>query len=255
MDLTEWVVAARRGLRRDIAALVERLELGELFVPLARPSPGARHGEVIELEDELTITPHLLADDDGRLYCALFTRADILEPLGATSSGWATADEPLEYVALPAKIGLDLALQIVDDENVMALVLNAGHESELMLHARGGRQHRQGKPVPLVAYVRHIPLQDFERTLVSETDEPPPAELVAALERCLAELGNIERYTLSRTFNADRDLEPHLTLKLTPKSAEIDFEEATRRLMEALGDRVPPPGYIDIVFDRIAHLP
>ena len=248
-DLTPWVHGARRGLRRDVAALVERLDHAELFIPLARPVPGARHGESMELQDEFTLTPHLLSDADGKLFCALFTRADILEPVGA-ELGWTTADEALEYCALPAKIGLDLAFQVIDGEAVHGLVLNAGHESELLLLRAEVGSIVKGKALPLVAYVRHIPVQDFEQTLTSETDQPPPTELVQALESCLAELGSIGSYVLSRTFNADRDLEPHLSLKLTPKSADIDFEAVTRRLVEALGDRVPPPGYIDIVFDR-----
>jgi hypothetical protein len=54
---------------------------------------------------------------------------------------------------------------------------------------------------------------------------------------------------LTLTFNPDRDLEPHLTLTLTPRSRDVDFESVTRRIMEAVADHVPPPGYIDILFD------
>jgi hypothetical protein len=108
----------------------------------------------------------------------------------------------------------------------------------------------KGQAVPLVGYVHHIPMQDFEQTLIAETDEAPPAAFIQAIERCLKERDDIEGYELLNTFNADRDLEPHLTLSLRPKSVEIDFETVTEELTEALGDDVPPPGYVDIVFDR-----
>jgi hypothetical protein len=248
-DLTEWVASARRGLRRDVAELVHRLELGELFVPLAKPVPDAPLGEQLEIEDDLTITPHLIVDDEGLAYCVLFTRADILEPLSA-ELGWTTDGGPLEYCALPAKVGLDLALQVVDEEHVMALVLNAGHETELMLQRHEVGSLAKGQALPLVGYVQHIPMQDFEKTLIAETDEAPPAAFIQAIERCLGERDDIEGYELLNTFNADRDLEPHLTLSLKPKSIEIDFEQVTQELIEALGDDVPEPGYVDIVFDR-----
>jgi hypothetical protein len=247
-DLTDYVQGARRGLRRDVAELIMRLDLGELFVPLASPVPGVEVGEAMELDNELTITPHMLVDDDGNLYCAFFTRADILEPM-IEELGWTTDGGPLEYCSLPARVGLDLAAQIVDEEKVMGLVLNAGHESELMLKRVEIGSIAKGQALPLVGYVREIPLQDFEKTLMAEGD-PPPAEFIHALEGCIEALGCIDGYEILHTFNADRDLEPHLTLSLRPNASAIDYEDVTKRLIESLRDLVPPPGYIDIVFDR-----
>jgi hypothetical protein len=248
-DLTHWVEGARRGLRRDVAELMQRLEAGELFVPLAKQVPGATIGQQMQLDDELTIAPHLLEDDQGRLFCAMFTRPDILEPV-AEQLGWGTEEGALEYCSLPAKIGLDLARQLVDEENVMALVLNAGHDTELILQPAEVASIAAGRALPLVGYVRDIPVQDFEKTLIAEADAPPPQAFVDALEVCLEKLGNIERYEVLSTFNADRDVEPHLTLSLRPRSRSIDFEGVTAQIIDALGDLVPPPGYLDIVFDR-----
>ncbi len=125
------------------------------------------------------------------------------------------------------------------------------HESELMLRRLELASIAKGQAVPLVGYVKQIPVQDFEKTLIAEAGDPPPAAFVAALERCLGELDDsIGEYEILRTFNADRDLEPHLTLSLKPKRADIDFEAVTTTLIEALSETVPPPGYIDIVFDR-----
>lgn len=253
-DLTHWVQGARRGLRRDVVELVQRIEQGELFVPLAKQVPGATIGEQMALDDDLTIAPHLLEDDQGRLFSAMFTRPDILEPV-AEQLGWRTDEGALEYCSLPAKVGLDLAQQIVDEESVMALIINAGHETELMLHRHEIASIARGRALPLVGYVRDIPVQDFEKTLIAEADAPPPKAFLTALERCLEELGNIERYEVLSTFNADRDIEPHLTLSLRPKTRSIDFEQVTEQLIDALRDLVPPPGYVDIVFDRTPEPP
>lgn len=248
-DLTHWVQSARRGLRRDVAELVQRIDLGELFVPLAKQVPGATLGEQMELERDMTIAPHLLEDDQGALFCAAFTRPDILEPV-AEALGWRTDEGALEYCSLPARVGLDLARQIIDEENVMALIINAGHESELVLRADEVASIANGRALPLVGYVQSIPLQDFEKTLIAEAEAPPPRELIDALESCLEKLGSIERYEVLSTFNADRDLEPHLTLSLRPKTRSIDFEKVTEEVIHAVRDLVPPPGYVDIVFDR-----
>lgn len=248
-DLTHWVHAARRGLRRDVADLLQRMDQGELFVPLAKQIPGAAVGEHMHVEDDLTLSPHLLEDETGHLFCAMFTRPDILEPM-AEQIGWHTDDGALEYCSLPAKVALDLALQIVDEESVMALIVNAGHDTELMLQRHEIASLAQGRALPLVGYVRDIPVQDFEKTLIAETDQPPPRAFLDAVESCLADLGSIERYEVLSTFNADRDIEPHLTLSLRPKARSIDFEQVTQQIIAAVRDHVPPPGYVDIVFDR-----
>lgn len=248
-DLTEWVIAARRGLRRDVSELVSRLELGELYVPLAASVPDAPIGEQVAIQEDLTITPHMLVDDEGLLYCALFTQAEILEPL-AESLGWTTNDGPLEFCSLPAKVALDLALQVVDEKKVVGLVLNAGHESELLLQRSELASIAQGRAVPLVGYVQHIPVQEFEKTLISEVEEPPPADFVRDVERCVGQLEEIEGFEILTTFNADRDLEPHLTLSLKPRKPDVDYDAISRQIIEALGDELPQPGYVDIVFDR-----
>jgi hypothetical protein len=62
-DLTPRVQAARRGLRRDVALLVEGLDGAELLVPLAKSVEGATHGAEHELTSDVTLEPHMLVDD------------------------------------------------------------------------------------------------------------------------------------------------------------------------------------------------
>jgi hypothetical protein len=103
--------------------------------------------------------------------------------------------------------------------------------------------------VPLVAYVANIPRDERDRTLVAETSEPAPAALLAALSSFLEATREVSDHRLDRTFNPDRDLEPHLTLRLyvQPGSDRAKlFHEVTR----ALDGTVPPPGYLDVLFDE-----
>ena len=247
-DLTAAVATARRGLRRDVAVLSESLEEAELFVPLARPIQGVPYGEHVELDNELTMAPHMLVDGDQKVYAALFTRAELLEAAG-DQLGWTTGESSLEYCALPARVALQMALEVVDDTNVVGLVINALGETELFLQRQELASLVAGKPIPLVGYVHEIPVGDDERTLVAESGDPPPAELIEAIEHCLANEREVKSYVLERTFNPERDVEPHPTLRLRT-AGDVDRSGITARLISALEGKLPEPGYVDIVFDE-----
>jgi len=99
--------------------------------------------------------------------------------------------------------------------------------------------------------VANLEPDEGETTLIAEGGEPPGPALTAAIEACMAELPQVERYALLRTFNAERDLEPHPTLELATRVDESELPAIARKMIEAIGKHLPPPGYIDIVFDRI----
>lgn len=250
-DLTPLVAGAQSGLRRDVQALTRALDSGELYVPLARPVDGVPHGERIELDEELRLVPHMLVDEDGKLFCALFTRPELMEPI-AEQLEWTTDGEELEYCSIPAKLALDMALDVIDEQNVLGLVLNPMHESELLLRREELGNIANGRAVPLVGYVRDIPGVETERTLVAEAGEPPPRALLDALERALESESEVATYRLERTFNPERDLEPHLTLTLCTRRAELDHELISQRIVSAIEDELPAPGYIDVVFEPLS---
>ena len=130
--LTALVTAARRGLRRDVAALEVGLDDGELFVPLARGIAGAAEGEPVALDRELEIVPHFLLDASGQRHAALFTDPAMVEPL-AGALGWSTDGGELSVCSLPARIACELALSVIDESAVVGLVIDASQPSELVL--------------------------------------------------------------------------------------------------------------------------
>ncbi len=246
-DLTVLVTRAQRGLRRDVAALEAALDDAELFIPLERAIEGASEGARMELDERVEIVPHFLFDPEGARYAALFTRPEHLEGLARTL-GWETDGDELRVCTLPARIACELALGVIDERDVLGLVIDAGEPSELFLRRSELASLVAGQPIPLVGYVSELPPLDGEKTLVAEDADPPPPELVAALEACLAGLKDVAGHKLERTFNPERDLEPHLTLTLrAPETA--DHRAIAERVFEAVAERVPPPGYLDVVFD------
>jgi hypothetical protein len=246
-DLTALVRGARRGLRRDVAKLEAALDEGELVVPLARGIGGVTEGDRVELDQQLEIVPHFVLDPDGRRYAALFTRAEHIEA-PADALGWRTDGDELSVCTLPARIACELALGVIDEEEVHGLVIDPGEESELFLRRAELASLVAGHPIPLVGYVSELPPLDGEKVLVAEPAEPPPEALFAALEACLALLPEVRSHQLSRTFNPERDLEPHLTLTLTAEG-DYDPKAVAETIVLAIGEHVPPPGYIDLVFD------
>ena len=249
-DLTPLVKAAQRGLRSDVQALLEGLEEAELFIPLARNIAGVADGERLNVDGEIKLTPHMLLDADGNHYAALFTHPDLLGPM-ERQLGWKTDGGELKFCTVPALFGLDMALEVVDDDHVVGLVLNPGSDAELSLRRAELASIAGGKAIPLVGYVAGLPPSESEETLIAEGGEPSSPELTAALEACLATLPEVEGYALIRTFNAERDLEPHPTLKLVTRAEESKLAGFAQKMIDAIGEHLPPPGYIDIVFDRI----
>jgi hypothetical protein len=246
-DLTDLVTQARRGLRRDVAALEAALDDAELYLPLRSPIAGAPEGEPVALDRALEIVPHLLRDAEGQGYAALFTRPDLVEAV-ASELGWQTDGGELSVCSLPARIACELSLGVIDEESVFGLVLDAGQASELLLRRTELASIVAGRAVPLVGYLADLPPLDDEQVLLAEPSDPPPPAFVSALERCLAETPEITTHRLARTFNPERDLEPHLTLRLGSADG-ADRRALAARVIGAVGEFVPPPGYIDIVFD------
>ncbi|MBX3184726.1 MAG: SseB family protein [Polyangiaceae bacterium] len=248
--VTDLVAGARRGLRRDVRALLDGLQHAELCIPLRQPMVGVPLGERLEMPEELSLVPHVLEDEEGDRFAALFTDPEMLER-AQEELGWLTGEGALEYCALPALTALDLALQVVDDEHVIGLVLNPLHDSELLLSRQELASLAQNTALPLVSYVRDIPELADEHTLVGELDGPPPRELTAALDALVAEGGALSSYRLAQTFNAERDLEPHLTLHVVTRG-DVEIQALSRMIVERIEGKVPEPGYIDILFDQVA---
>lgn len=248
MFITDAVRAARRGFRTDVARLLGALGSGRLYVPLSRPVAGVEPGVEVQVGEELSLSPHLIQDEQSLLYLPVFTRPAWVEELGE-QLGWRTDDGPLEYCALPGEILLEIALNVVDAERVMGLLIDPMRDSELMLQRHEVASIAQNRPIPLVGYVSQLPPDASEKPLISELDEPISKDVVRALEELLAAEDPAPQYVLKQTFNAERDLEPHLTLNLLGVGSVTAAGQLAARIGEVLEGRLPPPGYIDIVFD------
>ncbi len=243
--LRDRVFAARSGLRRDVQALLLALQDHELFVPLTSRLEGTTDGQLVELEGGTALCPHLLLDEDHELFCPLFTDEDLLEEMAA-ALGWQTDGGPLQVATLPALVALQMAAGVVDEESVRALTLNPGDESELFLQRAEALSLVAGRAIPLVGYVRHF-AEEGEPLAPSSSSAPVPEGLSHAVGECLREFPEVRAWELLHGFDAERDLDPHWTLRLTARGSELRPETLGPRLQAAVDGHVPPPGYLDLV--------
>jgi hypothetical protein len=244
-ELIDLVSAARSGLRRDVQALLSGLQESELLVPLTKPVQGAPEGELVEIEGELTLAPHLLLDEDHELFCPLFTDGDILADL-AEALGWETEGGPLQVATLPALVAMQMTLGVIDEVNVRAVILNPGDESELLLRRPEVASLVAGKALPLVGYVRKFHSDEPRDVLRADHPEPPPEDFREAITRCLSAHPEVAHWELVRGFDPERDLEPHWTVELHPAGPELRPDIIGPALFAAVADRIPPPGYLDV---------
>jgi hypothetical protein len=250
-DATPAVAAARRGFKRDVEGLIRALRKAHLLVPLAKRMGDVPVGVDQTVEDELSLSPHLLFDPDRIGFLPIFTKAEFVER-ATVQVGWVTDDGPLEYCTLPGPAVLELGLAVVDDDRIGGVIVNPFDETELLLRRHELGSIAQGRAIPLVGYVSELPFTHDEQRLIAEMDGPPPDGLVRAIEGVLAEAGKAGQplgYGLHRTFTPERDLEPHLTLNVRGGDEALDRGALGETLAQALDGHVPPPGYIDIVFD------
>lgn len=247
-DLTAAITAARRGLRRDVQRLVTELPKGSFFLPLARSMgvPLDRHAVA---KQELPVAMHLLHDPQGRKAFALFTRPEFLSKAGEVF-GWKTDGKPLQYCQLAGKDSIQLALQSIDGKDIPTLVFNAFQPTCLELSLAEVQALERGEAIPLVGYVQQTPVQAGETFMTGQPAMPPPPELVRSIKAFVVSHPAVAGYDLIQVFNPERDLEPHLMLNIRTKGRGADHESLVRDAREAVRDKVPPPGYLDIVFDQ-----
>src|SRR5258708_7622862 len=160
-DLTEALLGARRGLRRDIATLIDRLPRGGLYAPLSAAIPGSAPDAVNRAESETSLSCQALFDPQGRRFGVFFTRPEFLSGFGK-NAGWKTDSGPLLYVGLAGPAAFALQGASLASGGLAGLVINPALPEELTLTAEEAMMIGKGEAIPLERYVGDLPLQPGE---------------------------------------------------------------------------------------------
>lgn len=245
--LTLILQQAQSGLRSDVQALVEVLDDAEIFIPLAEDMPGVEENQDIPMDDELTFRPHMLLDSEHRAFAVAYSDPELVEAV-AEALEWTTSEGALKFIRVPLRVAFDLAQQHVEGRDVEGLAFNPSTDFELVLRRDEAASIAGGQALPLVGYVEDLPEGEDPNTQVIEGADPPPAELLAALDAAQERIKDFTGYRVETTFNPERDREPHLTITLYVARPDVDRAELAEDIMSEASPHLPEPGYADLVF-------
>lgn len=248
-ELTSRIVVAQSGTRSAVATLIEALGQSDLFVPLADDIPDAVDGMEMDLDGELTFSPHMLVHEDGSVFAVAYSDPGLAEQL-VEELEWKTSGDDLKMVQLPANVALELAQGRSDGGETRGLVLNPGTDFELLLLRDEAASISQGVALPLVAYVHELPREGSPEDFVVAGAAAPPQALLDALEVARKSEPALSTIHCLTTYDPERDREPHLTLSLELVDETVDRGELAERLMDSVSEHLPAPGYADVVFRR-----
>lgn len=243
--LRDALDAARGGLRSLVQRVIETLDDGVLYVPLAEDIPDIPEDED-QAFDELSFRPHMLLDNDENAYAVAYTEPALVENVQEALC-WSTDGEELKFVRLPARSVLELALADVEDVSVGGLAIDPSTDRELVLGREEVQHILSGQAIPLVGYIEELPESDEELPIV-EGAEPPDPKLLEALDHAKAKIQDLVGYRVDTTFHPERDREPHLTITLYLSRPDAPRGAIAEELMELVDPLLPPPGYADLVF-------
>jgi len=249
VDLTPYVIQARRGLRRDVKAFASALPNGKLFIPLSRRLEAPISGQKsFTVGTDTEIFAHTLTHPDTKAVAdALFTKKDLMTRC-ERDFGWKTDGGQLEYCAVPGNLILELVSKNLESGRTSSLVINPFHDSMLELQREEVLGLVKNEPIPLKHYLVGLPVQEDEKSMVGAPANKPSRELVDTILGYVLSHSDLSGYDLFQMFNEERDVEAHLGLNIYSKSGKYD-EEISNEIQLAIHGKLPPPGYIDILFN------
>lgn len=248
-DLTDLVNQAQRGLKRDVAPLVEAIPEGGFFLSLARS---------LNLPDEYTVPPaeaplssHMLQHPDGSVYVALFTKPEYAR-LAQQEQDWKTEEGKQEVCALPARNALYYAWKLLtNNEQVVGLFINAYQEKSLLLNRVEIQNLFNGLAVPLVAYAKDVPYEAEDSIMVRPADVSSVANFQETITEFMVQQPAVTGYEIVAFFDEQRNLEPYLAINFKAESlTEDQYGETAQAFMTLFKQRVELNEPLEIMFNQ-----
>jgi hypothetical protein len=232
-DLTEALTIARRGLKTDVAHLVELLPEGGFYVSLARSLNLPDHETPAPAE--APVSSHMLQHPEGGIYVTLFTRAEFAHKAQQEQS-WVSDQGKPEVCPLPARNALYYALQLMlKNEPVVGVMVNPHHESATELNAMEIKNLFEGIAVPFEGYAYNVPYAEGESIMIRLADMSEVTGFSETVQQFLTQHPEITSYEMVALFDEQRNLQPYLA---------INFH----------GDDVPEENYPAIAGEFVNHL-
>jgi len=250
MALVDALIRAQSGYRSDLAALVEELNLSEVFAPLGSGADLPSTPTTLEVAKMVKL--HNLPSADGKTWAALFSGVGRLQIAGVQFH-WTTDGGPLRFMAFKWDDAIQgMFLPAIESGGIAGIVFDVGGSSELALNASEMSAIARGEMVPLIDYASQHPARGDEQVFIGEPATAPPATLVDAIQTILATEPAVISHHLRQVYIPERDLMPHLILDIHSQASEAERRRISQRVGEAIdGIPLPPPGYVDVAFNFV----
>lgn len=247
-DLTDVVNQAQRGLKRDVAPLVEALAEGGFFVSLARS---------LNLPDEMTlptpemsISSHMIQHPDGAIYVSMFTRPEYVRQAQEEMS-WLSDAGKAEVCPLPARNALYYAWKLItDNEQVVGLFLNPYQEKSLMLNQLEIQSLFNGVPVPLENYAISAPFEEGDAIMVRPADVTSVEGFQETVAQFQEQQQGVDGYEVVALFDEQRNMEPYLAINFKTDFGSEQYAEAAQNFVSLLKEKVDFPERLEIMFNE-----
>lgn len=248
-DLTELINKAHRGLKQDIAPLVEAIPEGGFFLSLARS---------LGLENDLSVPPpeaavssHMLQHPDGSVYVSLFTQPKFAR-LAQKEQNWTTegAESP-EVCGLPAKNAIYYAWKLlVDNEQVVGVFINAYQEKSILLNRIELESLFNGIPVPLEAYAIQVPFGPEDTIMVRPADVSSIENFQETVQKFMEQNQQVKGYEVVALFDEQRNMQPYLAINFKTEFGEDKYAENAQAFVNLMTESVTMPERLEIMFNE-----
>jgi len=247
-DLTELVNQAQRGLKRDVAPLLEALPEGGFFVSLARS---------LDLESEMTlptpeqsISSHMIKHPDGSVYVAMFTRPEYVKT-AQSELEWKSDANKEETCPIPARNAIYYAGKLIaDNEQVVGLFINPYQEKSIMLNIVEIESLFNGVAIPLENYAQAVPFEEEDSIMVRPADVTSVEGFSDTVAIYQEKQKGINGYEVVALFDEQRNMEPYLAINFQSDFGSEKYEEAAQGFVNLLKEKVDFPERLEIMFNE-----
>lgn len=247
-DLTDLVIQASRGLKRDVAPLVDALPEGGFFLSLARS---------LGLPDELTlpapeaaVSSHMLQHPDGSVYVSLFTRPEFAHE-AQQQQAWMTDEGKPEVCPLPARNALYYAWKLLEgNEQVIGLFINAYQDKSLLLNRPEIQNLFSGIATPIEAYAMQVPFEEEDSIMIRPADVSSVANFNETVQKFIDETPGMTGYEVVALFDEQRNMQPYLAINFKTESDQDKYAEIAQSFVTMFNQNVDMPERLEIMFNE-----
>ena len=247
-DLTEAFSIARRGLKSDVAQLVESIPEGAFYLSLARSLNLPDHET--PPPPEAAVSSHMLQHPDSGIYVTLFTRAEFAHK-AQQEQAWVSDQGKSEVCPLPARNALYYALQLMlKNEPVVGVIVNPYHETATELNAMEIKNLFEGVAVPFEAYAYNVPYGEDESIMIRLADMSEVPGFADTVQQFLNQHPDITSYEMVALFDEQRNLQPYLAINFHGNIAEEQYADVAGSFVTYLRSNLELPERLEVMFNQ-----